>query len=112
MTEIDAHQEDQLDDWRATLRQFLDDRNLNYSEVSEEAGYNAEYVSKVLAGRINPTISRLLEICRVANIEPSQLFKKKAGFENLTASNLQQAAGLDEGHAKLVARLIESTRKG
>jgi transcriptional regulator with XRE-family HTH domain len=95
--------------WRRRLKQAIDDRGLSYKELSRDAGSNAEYVSKVLNGRINPTIDRILKICEVAAIEPSFLFA--TNLEPRDGNRvLEDVKDLSEREAKLVSRLIQSAR--
>ncbi|MDE4175772.1 helix-turn-helix transcriptional regulator [Phaeobacter sp. PT47_59] len=96
------------DRWRKRLRQALDDRGLDYDEVSAAAGYNAEYVSKVLNGRFNPTVARVLRICEVAKIDMAYLFSGDPSADE--RSILEKAADLPEEDAQLVTRLIDSAR--
>ena len=94
--------------WRQRLRQALDIRGLDYDEVSEAAGNNPEYVSKVLNGRFNPTVARIIRICEVANIDMAYLFSDEPNADD--RSVLDKAADLTEDDAKLVNRLISSAR--
>ncbi|MFY0310045.1 helix-turn-helix domain-containing protein [Leisingera sp. D0M16] len=94
--------------WRQRLRQALDIRGLDYDEVSEAAGNNPEYVSKVLNGRFNPTVARIIRICEVANIDMAYLFSDEPDADD--RSVLDKAADLTEDDAKLVSRLISSAR--
>lgn len=94
--------------WRQRLRQALDIRGLDYDEVSEAAGNNPEYVSKVLNGRFNPTVARIIRICEVANIDMAYLFSDEPNADD--RSVLDKAADLSEDDAKLVNRLISSAR--
>jgi transcriptional regulator with XRE-family HTH domain len=99
-----------IDPWRLRLRQALDDRRLDYSDVSVRAGFNHEYVSKMLNGRINPTIERVQKICEVAEIKFSFLFLEDEEERALNDS-LDLATSLKETEAALLARLIASTAK-
>lgn len=94
--------------WRQRLRQALDIRGLDYGEISEAAGNNAEYVSKVLNGRFNPTVVRIMRICEAANIDMAYLFSEET--DSVDRSVLSKAAELTEDDAKLVSRLINSAR--
>ncbi|MVO16823.1 helix-turn-helix domain-containing protein [Rhodobacteraceae bacterium CY05] len=94
--------------WRQRLRQALDDRNLDYDEVSVSAGSNAEYVSKMLAGRFNPTVARLMKICEAGGINMAYLFSDDPSEEE--QSVLEKAADLSGEDADLVNRLIQSAR--
>ncbi|UWQ93015.1 helix-turn-helix domain-containing protein [Rhodobacteraceae bacterium M382] len=96
--------------WRKRLRQAIDDRGLGYKELSSSAGFNKEYVSKMLNGRINPTVDKILRICEVAGIEPSFLFLRDVGGQGIRET-VKDAANLTEQDASLVARLIDSARK-
>lgn len=90
------------------MRQALDIRGLDYCEVSEAAGNNAEYVSKVLNGRFNPTVVRIMRICEVAGIDMAHLFSEEPDF--VDRGVLNKASDLLEDDAKLVSRLINSAR--
>jgi len=94
--------------WRKRLRQALDDRGLDYGEVSVAAGNNDEYVSKILNGRFNPTVARILRICEVANIEMAYLFSDSpsAGEREV----ILKSSDLTESDADLVSRLVASSR--
>lgn len=100
----------QLELWRRKLKQAIDDRGIAYNALSEEAGYNTQYVSKMLKGRINPTVDKILRICEVAGIEASFLFVNDDASQQ-TQEIVNDAAGMTEESASLVARLIESARK-
>ena len=109
MKKAGSKNKQELEPWRLRLRQALDARGLGYSAVSEEAGFNAEYVSKMLNGRINPTVDKILAICAVAGIEPSFLFLSDDANER-TVRALSDAMELPEEDASLVARLLASAR--
>lgn len=94
--------------WRQRLREALDIRNLDYSEVSEAAGSNAEYISKVLNGRFTPTVSRIMRICEAANIDMAYLFSEDPN--SFDRNVLNKAVDLTENDARLVSRLINSAR--
>jgi transcriptional regulator with XRE-family HTH domain len=94
--------------WRKRLRQALDDRGLDYDEISEAADCNREYVSKMLAGRFNPTVARLMKICEAAGVDMAYLFSEEPNSED--RSIIEQASGLSEPDANLVNRLIKSAR--
>ncbi|AHD01169.1 helix-turn-helix domain-containing protein [Leisingera methylohalidivorans] len=94
--------------WRKRLRQALDDRNLDYDKVSLESDSGAEYVSRVLSGRFNPTVGKLMKICEVANIDMAWLFSDDPSSES--RSVVEKAADLSENDAELVSRLIKSAR--
>jgi transcriptional regulator with XRE-family HTH domain len=94
--------------WRTRLRQALDDRGLDFDEVSEAAECNREYVSKMLAGRFNPTVARLMKICEAAGIDMAYLFSEEPSADD--RSVIGKASGLSEPDADLVKRLIKSAR--
>lgn len=94
--------------WRVRLRQALDDRGLDYDEVSTAADCNPEYVSKMLAGRFNPTVARLMKICEAGNIDMAYLFSEEPNSEDRDV--IERTADLSEQDAKLVGRLIKSAR--
>lgn len=94
--------------WRKRLRQALDDRGLDYDEVSVAADCNAEYVSKMLAGRFNPTVARLMKICEAANIDMAYLFSEEPSSEDRNV--IEKTADLSDQDADLVNRLIKSAR--
>jgi transcriptional regulator with XRE-family HTH domain len=94
--------------WRKRLRQALDDRGLDYDEVSVAAECNAEYVSKMLAGRFNPTVARLMKICEASHIDMAYLFSEEPGPGDRNI--IDQTADLSEQDADLVNRLIQSAR--
>lgn len=98
----------EVEPWRQRLREALDIRRLDYCEVSEAAGNNAEYVSKVLNGRFNPTVIRIMKICEVANIDMAYLFSEEP--DSIDRKVLSRAVDLTEDDAKLVNRLINSAR--
>ncbi|KIC35751.1 helix-turn-helix domain-containing protein [Leisingera sp. ANG-M7] len=103
-----AGDDGKLELWRQRLREALDIRRLDYGEVSEAAGNNVEYVSKVLNGRFNPTVIRIMRICEVANIDMAFLFTDEP--HSVDRSVLSRAVDLTEDDAKLVSRLINSAR--
>lgn len=94
--------------WRKRLRQALEVRGLDFDEVSEDADCNREYVSKMLAGRFNPTVARLMRICDAGNIDMAYLFSDEPSDEERNV--LDKATNLSEGDAELVNRLIKSAR--
>lgn len=94
--------------WRTRLRQALDDRGLDYDEISVAAECNAEYVSKMLAGRFNPTVARLMKICEAGNIDMAYLFSEQPSRESREV--VERASDLSEQDAELVSRLIQSAR--
>ena len=94
--------------WRTRLRQALDDRGLDFDEVSEAAGCNREYVSKMLAGRFNPTVARLMKICEAGGIDMAYLFAEEPTDGD--RSVIEKASELSEPDAELVNRLIKSAR--
>ncbi|MFV1933205.1 helix-turn-helix domain-containing protein [Phaeobacter gallaeciensis] len=94
--------------WRKRLRQALDDRGLDYGEVSVAAGNNDEYVSKVLNGRFNPTVARILRICEVAKIDMAYLFSDSPTDGEREV--IQKSSSLTENDAELVSRLVASSR--
>ncbi|MFV1492367.1 helix-turn-helix transcriptional regulator [Phaeobacter sp. JH18-32] len=94
--------------WRKRLRQALDDRGLDYGEVSVAAGNNDEYVSKVLNGRFNPTVARILRICEVSNIDMAYLFSDSPSADEREV--IQKSSDLTESDAELVSRLLASSR--
>ncbi len=97
------------DEWRSRLRQALDDRGLKYGPLSEDAGYNGEYVSKMLSGRINPTVDRILKICKVAGIEPGFIFGTGSNSDE-NREVVEAVSNLSEREASLVNRLLQSAR--
>ena len=94
--------------WRRRLREVLDARGLEYDKVSEAAGNAPEYVSRVLSGRFNPTVARLMKICEVANIDMAYLFSERVSDED--RSVIEKASDLSDRDAQLVSRLIQSAR--
>lgn len=94
--------------WRLRLRQALDDRQLDYSVVSAEAGYNEAYVSKIFQGVLNPTVDRVLKICDVAKIAPAYLFSDNA---RIAGQVLPKVEGLSEADAQRLERLVASSVK-
>ena len=103
---IDAQPEDA---WRERLKQAIDDRRFSYKSLSLEAGFSSEYVSKMLKGRINPTVDKILMICRIANIDPVFLFSSTTS--NIDMREVVDAvSSLSEREASLVSRLLQSAR--
>ncbi|WP_238705029.1 helix-turn-helix domain-containing protein [Parasedimentitalea marina] len=94
--------------WRKRLRQALEVRGLDFDEVSEAADCNREYVSKMLAGRFNPTVARLMRICDAGKIDMAYLFSEEPSEEERNV--LEKAANLSKDDAELVSRLIKSAR--
>lgn len=103
---IDAQPEDA---WRERLKQAIDDRRLSYKSLSEEAGFNGEYVSRMLNGRINPTVDKILTICRIANIDPVFLFSSTTPNREMREV-VEAVSTLSEREAGLVSRLLQSAR--
>lgn len=104
--QIDAQPEDA---WRERLKQAIDDRRLSYKALSEKAGFNGEYVSRMLNGRINPTVDKILTICRIANIDPVFLFSGTTSNKEMREV-VEAAFTLSEREANLVSRLLQSAR--
>ena len=95
--------------WRVKLRQSLDDRGLEYAEVSRKAGYNEEFLSKVFRGRLNPTIERISNICTIAGIRMAYLFADELTPEIDRSIELAQSISKEE--AELVDRLLKSSKR-
>lgn len=95
--------------WRTRLRVAIDARRWNYKQLSIEAGFSDAYVSKMLNGKINPTVDKIQKICQVAEINMSSLFAEDPNL-NLVDSAAAHTSDLSEAEAQLLLRLLASKR--
>ena len=95
--------------WRIRLRHALEVRNLSFKDLSIRCGHNEEFISKTLNGRLNPSVSAMLEICKVAGIRPTYLFEAEED-DSTIVSAIEVAKNLSENEAELVKRLLASAR--
>lgn len=98
----------EMERWRAKMSQAINDRGHDLEILSEECGFNREYIRKMLRGNINPTLSRILLICKTIAINPAWIFSD--GDEDLASSVIEETRTLAERDAQLVNRLISSAR--
>lgn len=95
--------------WREKLREQLDSSHYDYKELSIRSGNSEAYVSRVLTGKINPTVERLERICSTAGIKISTLFEDDSrGNTTEYALNNPKTLALSGDEALLVERLLRS----
>lgn len=95
--------------WRLKLKEAIDERRWDYKHLSEKAGFNDAYISKMLNGRINPTVDKIMKICEVAEISMASIFaesEKEANVDKVATKTIN----LTDEEAVLVARLLESVK--
>lgn len=98
-----------LEPWLIRLREVIDSSRIPYKKVSIGAECSPDYVSKVLNGKINPTVDRLLRVISYVGGDPAYVFSGRP-VNDRTRRVLDAAAELTENEALLAARLIESAR--
>ncbi len=109
MDTVDEIEKRKAEPWRLKLKEAIDVRRWNYNHLSIEAGFSKNYISKMLNGRINPTVDKIQRICEVADIEMSSLFGEPVDSD-LVNEVVEKTAQLSEKEARLVVRLLENLR--
>lgn len=95
------------DTWRRRLELAIEDRRLVPSQVSEQAGFHRQYLSKVVRGELNPTVERLERICEAVGIRISYLFVEA---EASTGDPVEKLKNLPEEEAQRLVRLLASSK--
>jgi transcriptional regulator with XRE-family HTH domain len=99
-----------MEEWRTRLRDALQERRWAYKALSLKAGLSEKYVSMVLRGATNPTVSNLEKICSTAGIKISDLFAESDAEVSTVDQTIEKVKDLSEEEARLVSRLIDSVR--
>lgn len=95
-------------DWRDRLREELRAKGVRITKLSEELGFNRDYISKVLNKREHePLLENVRRICDGAGIDFSALFKDAARDER-EADILRRLATLTDDDLTRVGRLIDA----
>ena len=55
------------------------ERNLSARALSQRIGMNDWYITRMLNGKINPSLDTLFHIAEALRVEPAELFTKKEG---------------------------------
>ena len=55
------------------------DKNLTARALSIRIGKNEWYITRMLNGKIDPSLNTLFDIAAVLRVEPAELFTKKEG---------------------------------
>ena len=58
---------------------LLVERNLSARALSQRMGMNDWYITRLLNGKIDPSLDTLFNISDVLRVEPAELFTKKEG---------------------------------
>ena len=55
------------------------ERNLSARALSKKTGMNDWYITRMLNGKIDPSLDALFNIAEALRVEPAELFTKKEG---------------------------------
>ena len=69
------------------MKAYMDDRQLNQNDLAKKLGVTKGYISRVLNGNFNFTISKLIELSLAIGIAPDIEFKSFSEYMNKKREN-------------------------
>lgn len=90
------------------VRKIRELRGLTQAELGELVGKNQGYISKLEAGRMNPTVSALNDLARALAVQPSELFT----LPELHRRALVSLDSMDRERQEAALVVLEAMAKG
>lgn len=90
------------------VRKIRELRGLTQAELGELVGKNQGYISKLEAGRMNPTVSALTDLARALAVQPSELFT----LPELHRRALVSLDSMDRERQEAALVVLEAMAKG
>ncbi|MQQ09083.1 hypothetical protein GFB49_11510 [Epibacterium sp. SM1979] len=111
MDDMDAKSHRLLAKYLSRLREGLRNTGVTLEEASIKAGRNKQYASRVLSGKINPTLEAIIQLSVANNIDPDFVFLDGEAYARISSYKSARQV-IPNQREELAAQLAASFRKG
>lgn len=111
MDETDAKSHRLVAKYLSRLREGLREEGVSLEEASIKAGRNKQYASRVLTGKINPTLEAVVQLAIANNIDPDFVFLDGEAYSRISSYKSARQV-IPNQREELAAQLAASFRKG
>lgn len=86
------------------LKLYMDEHDLNQTELAKKFGYSKGYISQIMSGEFNHSIKKFIEISLALDLDPVIEFKKKSIIENVVEKKKCKVINFNEYTSEIIEK--------